>query len=122
MLVHFIEPHGILHFAGFRIYGSRWGRRPVDIPFALYKDSKTLFQDATYRSKYLSEKFGRPVDEIAFTVNELRTLPWLVLWALASQMGVLKRRGPRNDLKCHDVPKRRVDLYAVILKALQDVT
>lgn len=113
MLVHYAEPNGVLYIGGFRVYGSYWGRSPVDIPYALYKDNKGLFKDATYRSQYLSSKFGQSVDEIAFTVRELKHLPFPTLLKLASQLGVGSLNG--ND-------RTRGKIVKAILEALQNVT
>lgn len=122
MLVYFREPNGILHLAGYRIYGRGWHRKPIDIPYALYSVNRECLIDATYRTQYLRNHFGPQVSEVAFTVKELKALPRDILWKLAGEMGVIRRRGPRRDLKSHDIPRTQKDLYQAIVKALQNVT
>lgn len=122
MLVYYREPMGVLHLSGYRIYGRGWHRSPIDIPYELYAVNKSCLIDATYRAPYLRKHFGPQVSDIAFTVKELKALPRDILRKLASEMGLIKRRGPRRDLKSHDVPRSQKEFYQEIMKALQDVT
>lgn len=121
MLVYYKEPLGILHINKYRIYGRKWHRSPIDLPYDIYKSYKELLVDATYRSGYLKERFGCQVSEIAFTVKELRSLPLNTLRKLASELGLLKRRGPRRDLKSHGVPATQKEIAKVIIEAIQNV-
>lgn len=75
MLVHTKLPKGIMHLAGFRIYGKDLGRDPTDIPFVIYNTCKDGLHDGTYREGFLSRCFGKQFPEIAFTYHEMRWLP-----------------------------------------------
>lgn len=112
---------GILYIDRYRIYGRGWRRKPTDIPYDIYKENSKCLVDAAYRGDYLRKHFGNHVKDIVFTVKELKHLPKNVLASLASQLGVLKRRGPRRDLKYHDVPRTQIDLAKEIIKALRNV-
>lgn len=74
MLVHNKNPRGVLHIAGYRIWGIETKQDPVDVPFVLYAACQQSFHDATYREGYLREKFGFACEPVAFTYKEVRWL------------------------------------------------
>lgn len=99
MLVHYVEPYGVLHFNGYRIYGRWTGRPPIDIPALMYSKYNDLFTDGTYH-----------VGDIAFRVSELKCLPMPTVSKIASRMGLMKFHG---GSKKHEIINR-------IRKALRD--
>lgn len=110
MLVYAKEPRGIVNIDGYAIYGAYWGRSPVDLPHRLYKLFKEILADASYRPEYFKKHFGVEIPEIAFKVNELSFIPYLVVQDIAVALGLRKRNNTRNILE------------KKIIKALENVT
>lgn len=75
MLVFAKNPRGVLYLFQYQIWGRETGRKPCDIPFEIYKTNRSTLEDAPYREKQLSNMFGKPFPEIAFTYSELRYVP-----------------------------------------------
>jgi hypothetical protein len=90
MLVYAANPKGVLHVAGYRIYGQATGRNPVDVPFEVYKEIRGAVKDATYREDILQKLFGVPFPEIGFSYSELRHLPEDTLDKLGVRMCKVK--------------------------------
>jgi hypothetical protein len=122
MLVYYSEPLGILYLENYRVYGRKWNRGPTDLPYRLYEINQKCLIDATYRGPYLRKMFGEHVSDIAFTIKELKWLPLNIIRKLGSDLGVMKRRGPRRDLRKHDMPRTSAEIAGEIIKVLQNVT
>lgn len=73
---------------GIRIYGYHWHYPPRDIPFKIYKKYKESFTQAPYTEVWLSKRYKRPFEPIAFTYDEIPHMPYNVLHKLVVKMGL----------------------------------
>lgn len=99
MLVFAANPNGIVNINHFAIYGQYFGKKPVDLPYKLWKLFNGQLQNASYRRSYFKEKFGVEIPEIAFTVDELEHLPFYIVQQIGSALGVYNTNISRTLLE-----------------------
>jgi len=109
MLVHAKNPRGVHYVDHYQIYGKQTGHHPTDIPFDVYKVSRNVLEDATYREGYLSKIFKTQFPVIAFTYSEIRYLPDKTLNTIGPLMVADYDESWSHKKKVDQIKKRLAD-------------
>ena len=91
MLVYLKEPMGYTELDGYRVYGCKYAYGSfgsTDLPMAIYKKYKDRLEHAQYTTEWLEKKFNRPFPKLAFTIDSLYKMDFLVLVEIAKLVGI----------------------------------
>lgn len=95
MLVWYYIPGGITDISelNLRVYGYRFFHPPAEISYNAYRKYRHILILAPYTNDWLSHKYDIDFGGISFSYDEVKRLPYDVLFDIAKKMGVWNNPG-----------------------------
>jgi len=95
MLVWYYIPGGISDIPelNLRVYGYSFVHPPAEVSYAVYNKYRKTLVLAPYTGEWLSRKYNADFGDISFTYNEIKRLPYDVLFDIAKKMGLWDKPG-----------------------------
>jgi len=91
MLVYLKNSMGYTSIGGIRVYGKKYAYGslgPADIPAKLFKENKSILEEAYYTKEWLSKRFGANFPDVNFRLSDLAKLDLDIIIDIAKCVGI----------------------------------